>query len=294
MKRFIYLDTETLDSYIAQIYKGKVESFSESNQSNIESNNKTTQSIKPATSADLKILGKGFDAKAELFLEKIKSNNESSIINKLETKALHDYSFDLLMNYVEENNSLIGDKIGSFVDLKSNFYIIDLLYYKDLFNNDQFISYLIESTLNDFETDLSKQIEELPKTNLNKTALNKIKQNNKKTINDKRKSLTEEYDNIKDIYNMITCIIPYKRLLVMNDFIVILNDKFMRDDSLMTSFKYGGKVNLYGYITNIIGNETNQELPFLSQTINIINSSVLPFFVDKSSVNIVHPIAIYY
>lgn len=46
MKRFIYLDTDTLDSYIAQIFKGKIESYSESNQSNAESHNQTKNPLR--------------------------------------------------------------------------------------------------------------------------------------------------------------------------------------------------------------------------------------------------------
>lgn len=294
MKRFIYLDTDTLDSYTAQIFKGKIESYSESNQSNAESHNQTTKSVTPSASADFKLFGKGVDAKAQLFIEKLSSIAETSTVNKVETKALHDYAFDLLIDYVKENNLLKGENIGNFIHAKSNFYIIDLLYYKDLFNNDNFISYIIDSEINNLKEEFSNKRKKLTENNTSQKDLNKFDKDRNKFLNDKKKSLAEEYENIKNIYNIITYTIPYERLLVMDDYIVILNDKFMRDDSLMTSFKYGGDINLCGYITNIIGGETNQELPFLSETINIINSSILPFFINKDEVKIIHPIAIYY
>lgn len=294
MKRFIYLDTDTLDSYIAQIFKGKIESYSESNQSNAESHNQTKKSVTPSASADFKLLGKGFDAKTQLFIEKLGSVVETSTVNKLETKALHDYAFDLLIDYVKENDLLKGENIGNFIYAKSNFYIIDLLYYKDLFNNDNFISYLIDSEINNLKEEFSNKRKKLIEDNTSQKDLNTFDREKKKILNDKKKSLDEEYENIKNIYNIITYTIPYERLLVMDDYIVILNDKFMRDNSLMTSFKYGGNINLYGYITNIIGGKTDQELPFLSETINILNTTILPFFINKDEVKIIHPIAIYY
>lgn len=294
MKRFIYLDTDTLDSYIAQIFKGKIESYSENNQINAESHNQTKKSVTPSASVDLKLLGKGFDAKTQIFIEKLSSVVETSTVNKLETKALHDYAFDLLIDYVKENDLLKGENIGNFIHAKSNFYIIDLLYYKDLFNNDNFISYLIDFEINNLNEEFSNNRENLIEDNTSKKDLNVFDREKKKVLNDRKKSLEEEYKNIKNIYNIITYTIPYERLLVMDDYIVILNDKFMRDNSLMTSFKYGGDINLYGYITNIIGGKTNQELPFLAETINILNTTILPFFINKDEVKIIHPIAIYY
>lgn len=174
------------------------------------------------------------------------------------------------------------------------FYIIDLLYYKDLFNNDNFISYLIDSEINNLKEEFSNKRKKLIEDNTSQKDLNTFDREKKKILNDKKKSLDEEYENIKNIYNIITYTIPYERLLVMDDYIVILNDKFMRYNSLMTSFKYGGNINLYGYITNIIGGKTDQELPFLSETINILNTTILPFFINKDEVKIIHPIAIYY
>lgn len=38
---------------------------------------------------------------------------------------------------------------------------------------------------------------------------------------------------------------------------VILNDKYMRDSIDMTSFKFGGKIKVLGYITNKITTDTN-------------------------------------
>lgn len=38
---------------------------------------------------------------------------------------------------------------------------------------------------------------------------------------------------------------------------VVLNDKYMRDSIDMTSFKFGGKIKVLGYITNKITTDTN-------------------------------------
>lgn len=120
-------------------------------------------------------MGKGFDAKTELFIEKLSSIVETSTVNKLETKALHDCAFDLLMDYVKENNLLKGENIGNFIYTKSNFYIIDLLYYKDLFNNANFISYLINYQIDNLSKEFANKRKKLIENNTSQKELKSLK-----------------------------------------------------------------------------------------------------------------------
>ena len=76
---------------------------------------------------------------------------------------------------------------------------------------------------------------------------------------------------------------------------VVLNDEYMRDSVSMTSFKYVGKIKVFGYITNTIGQNTDDSsLPTFAQIGAGLNEIMLSFFTNKSQLNIVHPIAIYY
>lgn len=100
---------------------------------------------------------------------------ETSTVNKLETKALHDYAFDLLMDYVKENNLLKGENIGNFIYTNSNFYIIDNLYYKDLFNNANFISYLIDSQIDNLSKEFANKRKKLIENNTSQKELKSLK-----------------------------------------------------------------------------------------------------------------------
>ena len=109
-----------------------------------------------------------------------------------------------------------------------------------------------------------------------------------------RKKQISEYMNTLKIIEIITKIIPYQRILCIGDCIVTLSDEFIRDDIQMSSFKYGGKIKVFGYITNIINKNTNPNLPIFAGVINQINSAILSEIINKNEIKIIHPIAIYY
>ncbi len=77
---------------------------------------------------------------------------------------------------------------------------------------------------------------------------------------------------------------------------VVLNDKYMRDNIEMTSFKFGGTIKVLGYITNRIKNKDDEDKNggAISAIGNIVNQIMFSFFGDNNELNIVHPIAIYY
>ena len=104
------------------------------------------------------------------------------------------------------------------------------------------------------------------------------------------------YDDTKDIIEMLCTLVPYRRTLCIADNMVVLNDKYMRDSIDMTSFKFGGKIKVLGYITNKITTDTNDSTNIspLAQVGIGLNQIMLSFFGQQSSLNIVHPIAIYY
>lgn len=97
---------------------------------------------------------------------------------------------------------------------------------------------------------------------------------------------------------MLYTLVPYRRTLCIADNMVVLNDKYMRDNINMTSFKFGGKIKVLGYITNRIETATNTDessgVSPLAQVGIGLNQIMLSFLGQQSSLNIVHPIAIYY
>ena len=114
-------------------------------------------------------------------------------------------------------------------------------------------------------------------------------------LKQKNKEIDSSYDGIKDIIDILISLIPYRRTLCISNNMVVLNDEYMRDSVSMTSFKYGGKIKVFGYITNTIGQSTDDSsMPAFAQIGTSLNEIMLSFFTNQSQLNIVHPIAIYY
>ena len=291
MRRFIYLDTETLNSYIAQIYDWLIKTHEENTQQIDESSEESSHSISPNAAIDFTLLGKGMEGKIEYIFKSLKANKDSTLINKVETKMLHDNAFDLLINHINKHEDLKDGNIGKFIELFNSFYILDFLYYKELFNDANFINFLIDSSMENIIKEIENEKSKLTTGTPNKKQIIKEIDNKLAAF---RKEQESEYSNALKLIDIITKIIPYQRVLCINDCIVTLSDEFIRDNIQMSSFKYGGKIKVFGYITNIIHKNTDQNLPIFAEIINKINSAILPEIVNKDEVKIIHPIAIYY
>ncbi|MDE5820492.1 MAG: hypothetical protein K2N41_01405 [Lachnospiraceae bacterium] len=293
MRRFIYLDTDTLNSYIAQIYDGLVQTQETETQSAHSVNKQSEQAAGIGGNADLTVFGKGLEGKIDFTYRHLRDTTNSNLISDVQTKLLHDNAFDQLMNYLTSKGLLLRQEIGDFIKIQDSFYIMDLDYYQKLFDDKKLIEFLIKS-------EEEKQVSNLK---LQQDAALLIKGANvneiKRHFQELRKNVCNEikssYNNIKDTIDILIAIIPYRRTLCIANNMVVLNDKYMRDSIDMTSFKYGGKVNVLGYITNTISNKpSDNETPIFAQIGNVFNEIMLSFFADQSKLNIVHPIAIYY
>lgn len=76
----------------------------------------------------------------------------------------------------------------------------------------------------------------------------------------------------------------------------MLNDQFIRDSVDMISFKYGGKIKVLGYITNMIGDSSlkGEGAGVFAELTTGLNETMRPFFSNQPTLRIVHPIAIFY
>ena len=220
------------------------------------------------------------------------SNTE--LISDVQTKLLHDNAFDQLMNYLTKNKLLSNLNIGDFIEINDEFYILDLDYYKKIFSDKKFLDFIKKSERDKILALLKIQQDfELTQEGANS---NEIKKNYTNLAKNKCAESDKGYDDIKDIIDMLCTLVPYRRTLCIADNMVVLNDKYMRDNIDMTSFKFGGKIKVLGYITNKITTDATESsnISPLAQVGICLNQIMLSFFGQQSSLNIVHPIAIYY
>ena len=294
MRRFIYLDTDTLNSYIAQIYDGLVQTQETETQSSQSTDKQSEYTSDLGADADLKVFGKGIEGKMDFTYRHLKEISNTELISDVQTKLLHDNAFDQLINYLNKNEHLSNHNIGDFIEINDEFYIMDLDCYKKIFNDKKFLDFMKKSDRDKIQALLKIQQDiELEQENANSNEIKKIYTNLAKS---KCAESDKGYDDTKDIIEMLCTLVPYRRTLCIADNMVVLNDKYMRDSIDMTSFKFGGKIKVLGYITNKIMTDTNDSINIspLAQVGIGLNQIMLSFFGQQSSLNIVHPIAIYY
>ena len=294
MRRFIYLDTDTLNSYIAQIYDGLVQTQETEIQSNqiTDKQNELTSNL--GADADLKVFGKGLEGKIDFTYRHLKDTSNTELISDVQTKLLHDNAFDQLMNYLFRNNLLSNHNIGDFIEINDEFYIMDLDYYKKIFGDKKFLDFLKKSDRDKIQSLLKIQQDiELIQEGAN---ANEIKKNYSNLSKSKCSESDENYEKVKDTIDILYTLVPYRRTLCIADNMVVPNDKYMRDKIEMTSFKFGGKIKVLGYITNKIKADANDmsNISPLAQVGIGLNQIMLSFFGQHETLNIVHPIAIYY
>lgn len=296
MKQFIYLDTDIVNSIIAQKEKGLVSEFaSETEDSQGKSSSKVgTIDGKGSVGGSLFKIAK---AEANLSLGgSITFENQSQLLLKeIATKTLHDAAFDIAYEQIKSEYELSPEKaeLGSFVEMLRVFEFVDLEYIDGLFSKDGFIDFLKKTSKEKIETEVNKSVSQ----GLDREQQRKAGANIKKEIQKLVLNSNKQYDDIADIIKAIKQIIPYTRMLVSHDgFVIPLEDKYFRDNPMTMGFKHGGEITCVGYITNIIGKDTapNDGSVFatLQYYVNEAIRALLP--TKEDNLYIVHPVGIFY
>ena len=294
MRSFIYLDTDILNSYLAQIFGGLIQKQDIETQKNTKKKKQHKIGMSLASKIALKLLGKGIEGDAQTNYEYLKAAEEEDILKDVKAKIMHDNAFDEFVKYVDENNLFASKEnveIGNFVSIEDEFYIFDMNYYKNLCSENGFLKVLENvKNVNVKNTMEQKYDENNRETKRNKTT----KEAYDSAIREAEEKNHKEYEAVKYMFDMLASIIPYQQILCIDNYLVVLDDKFLRDSLSMVSFKYGGKVKVVGYITNKVNAQANNPLTTFAGLADSLNKSMNMFFPNADEMYIVHPIAIYY
>ena len=297
MKQFIYLDTDIVNSIIAQKEKGLVLETESEHEDTAGKGNTKTGNI----SLDGSVSGgiwKFVQAQAELNgTGGLELNSHSqTVLKEIATKILHDAAFDIAYEQIKSecDTDPANADLGSFVELTQSFDFVDLEYIENLFSDkNSFLNFMKKTEKEKIEVQAAKEISE----NFNREQLRK----NGNELKNRVKGLIEEnnrkYENISDVVKAMRQIVPYKRMLVSSDgYLIPLEDKYFRDNPQTMGFKHGGYVTCVGYITNVIRETStlNSENIFaqLQFMVNQALISILP--TKEMDLFVVHPIAIFY
>ena len=297
MKQFIYLDTDTVNSIIAQKDKGLVlETASEHEDTAGKESTKTGNiSIDGSVSGGI---WKFVQAQAELSgTGGLELNSHSqTVLKEIATKTLHDAAFDIAYEQIkaECDTEPTNADLGSFVELTHFFDFVDLEYIENLFSDkNSFLNFMKKNQKEKIEAQAAKEISLNFNRELQRKNGNELKNRVKELIDANNK----RYEDISDIVKAMRQIVPYKRMLVSSDgYLIPLEDKYFRDNPQTMGFKHGGYVTCVGYITNVIGETStpasNNVFAQLQFMVNQALISILP--TKEKDLLVVHPIAIFY
>lgn len=291
MKRFIYLDNDTLNSYVSQIYDGLI------SEKEVEKQNRKGKSRNTGIGTGLKgklnltIFNRGVDAETDSSFEHAFNSSKEEVERNVQTQIMHDNIFDKFLEYLKSNNMLSGSQIGQFVSVQDDFYIFDIDFYKKLSRKDGFIDMLSEMQLKNVNEGVDAEYQEL---NRNQRRDKKIQQKVEEVKEKNSEQAEFHRETIEKLIKMLDEIIPYPQILCIGKYAVVLNEKFLRDDIKTASFKYGGRINVVGYITNRISGQSENKISEFVVVKKAINEVLKVFFGNVDEMLIIHPIAIYY
>lgn len=298
MKQFLYLDTDIVNSIIAQSEQGLIQTFSnEQTSSDTDSDN-----TKLAANIDAKFGGSLVKlAKAEMglsgTLESVNNVSSTSTSREIISKTMHDAAFNIAYSHICPTAIKFGDQsadeTGNYVEIKRVFDFVDLDYLQGLFAQDGLIEFIKRNAAEQIEANVEKAKEGYNRAQLRQSGVN-FKAEIQKAVDANNK----QYDDIAIIIKALRGLIPYNRMLLSNDgYLIPLNSIYFRVDPIDLGFKYGGEITCVGMITNIIGEDSNPNddkniFATLQFKAHEVLRGLLP--TKESNLCVVHPIAVYY
>lgn len=290
MRRFIYYDKDGIESYLAQI-TGGVSISSSKEITTGEEKSKIIENKKNINSdIGAKLAGIGAEIQEDITTGETNGQAASRLVKSLEEKVISDYAFDKVYNYFVNENIIKTDNfnIGDVINLNENVTFFDFDYFEKLFSDKGAYTFSIRQQKNEikvFKESLTSQQKQDIQVKL------KLKELDEqiKSAEEERKTLLETIDVAKNT-------LPYTRFIMTKDCLIVLNDNNFRDNPQNVAFKYGGKIDVIGYVTNIISEDNDliaAENNF-AEIYKFVNQVLLKLYNDKTKIYVIHPLAMYY
>lgn len=293
MRRFLYYDEDSINSFLAQIERGLL--TTKSREKEITDTVSSQLDITTDITGDLsaKVIGIGTSLKGNIETADSDTEATSRLVKNVQEKVLHDYAFDKVFEYVASNKLLAENpqSIGEIVLLNENPTFLDFEYFQKIFSENGAIKFSNEQNKKQMDEMLKQLKASIPKSSQIPPEIKKQIKEIENTIKNAEPERKEMAKTIEVIRNTI----PYNRFIMTNDMLIPFDDKNFRDAPEIIAFKYGGTISIFGYITNIISSEavppqSNDFAGFYST----INQIMLNLFKGKDKIYILHPVALFY
>lgn len=284
MKHFVYLNTDILNSYLSQINDGLLKSIV--NEAGDEIKTSKSDEDKPKT------IQKGVQVGAKgVFGVKLTENgavmSSTNTLSQTESgrelieKIIHDNAFGQLKSHLINEKEITKKEeyaVGKYIELNENFIVRDLDYILNMYTDD-FIEFLCATNLSD---------------NIKKSGnINKIK-NEKKKIKD-------EHINTKRIFSIAKSIMPFSSFLLCGEYLIPLDEKYLRESTQKIRFNYSEKINVLGRCTSTLKDSISKEIDNTTTFGNVYSAVDIvakEFYINLLGINIdtkiLEPIALYF
>ena len=288
MKRFLYYNQDSVNSFLAQIEQGLLVKRSEGEEESDTTS--TTTGIKADVSGDLsaKVFGIGAALKGSIQGEDSVTDAATSLIQKVHEKVLHDYAFEMVYEYITDNHlaNNTDSQIGDIVLVDEQPVFMDFKYMQGLFADNgagKLINDQNKKKYDELKDSLKgKQISAQVKVELDKL---------KAVVANAEAERKETAKMLEVIRNTL----PFKRFVMTKNMLIPLDDESLRDDPDTVAFKYGGNMTIVGYVTNVISaDKPMQGGNKLANLYSSINQIMLKLYEGQEKIYVVHPVAIFY
>lgn len=293
MKRFLYYNQDSVNSLLAQIEQGLLikKDSGEEMTNTVSSTNETNSDITGDLST--KLLGIGASIQGNIQSSDADTEITTKLIRNIQEKALHDYAFEKVYDYIQDSNMIVNDnpQIGDYILVNEVPTFLDFNYFQSLFSENGAVKLANEQNKKTMDALSSELKRNIPKSTQEQV---KIKTQIKQIESKIKNAEQERKDTVKTI-EAIRNTLPYNRFVMTDNMLIPLDDGNFRDNPDIVAFKYGGRVSVLGYVTNIITeNESNIQNNDFAPLYDAINKIMLNMFHDKKIIYIVHPIALFY
>ncbi len=290
MRRFIYYDKDGIESYLAQITSGI--SFSSSTETTNSNEIEHQESKEKNIHSDIgaKLAGIGAEIQEDISKGETNKTSTNQLVKSLEEKVLSDYAFDKVFDFFSRNKMLKTSdfKIGDVVNLEENVTFFDFDYFEKLFSENGISSFSIKQSKDELKK-IRDSLSGPQKQNIE--VKNKIKE-----MENMIKQQESERKSTLEILNMAKVTLPYVRFVMTKECLIVLNDDCFRDNPNNIAFKYGGNIQIVGYVTNIIDGEsrTENQINAFSEMYKMVNQVMMSLYNGTKHVYVIHPLAMYY
>lgn len=246
MRDFIYLDTDCLNSYLAQIDNGlptKVQSGESNATQTLQESIPPQQHFKVAGKLGIALAGLESEIASDDEVSRT-AFRETESGKKIIEKAMQDNIFELFLKHSNEQNLIKEPKLanaGDYILIKSGVKILDIKYIKNFFTKESVEDIVTVSSIQD---ETKSQSYKSNRQNREFSVLNG-------EINKNKAALRNSLKSIGPLLDLTEKFLPTPCTVFAENCIIPIKPEFMRESVQELSFKYGGRLTAFGRITKI-------------------------------------------